>query len=239
MEDGRGKAPGGWGGGDLGSGGVGGGFGLVGQGFEVAVEAGAGAFGHAVDEEGAVEVIDLVLDAAGEEAVADEVVGDAVLILVGDLDFVGAGDIAADVGEGKAALLIGVLFRREGFDHGVGDDHGHEEFAGRVGAVEFPVEVEVGEAEIDHAELEGLADLLSGEADALGVVHGLDHVKTELLKREIEGSDRCSLLAEDGLIEVNNGEDHGSEEEILWFGSQRGFATKGRQSNSRFFDVTS
>jgi hypothetical protein len=54
-------------------------------------------------------MIHLVLNAAGKDAIALQGVGDAMQILETDGDFVRADDVAADFGERKATLLIGLL----------------------------------------------------------------------------------------------------------------------------------
>ena len=61
---------------------------------------------HPVDEEDAVQVVDLVEEAAGEEARAVEDVGQAGLVLeLGPRATAGALHVAADLRERKAALL--------------------------------------------------------------------------------------------------------------------------------------
>jgi len=45
----------------------------------------------------------------------------------------------------------------------------------RAGPVEFPVEINLRFAHIDHAELDGAAHLLGGESDAARCMHGLNH----------------------------------------------------------------
>lgn len=188
-----------------------GGLGLFGELFDGAFDGAAGGFVHAVDEEGAVEVIDLVLDAAPEEPVAQEGVGRALGVLVGDADAVGAGDVAVDFGEGQAAFLVNGFFGGEHLDHGVGEGHGHDEVERGLGAVELPIKIAVGVAQVDDAKLEGAAYLLRGEADAAGGVHGGDHVGGESREIGVEGGYGRALLSEHGGVVVNNREGHGSE----------------------------
>lgn len=180
-------------------------FGFLGQGFDGGVEGAAGGFGHAVDEEGAVEVVDFVLDAAGEEFVAEEGVGLGVEVLVGDFDGVGAGDVAADVGEGEAAFLDDVVVGFEDGDFGVDENEGHEEVEGEGAVVEEPLGVFGEFFDFDDAELDGLADLLGGEADAAGGVHGFEHVGGELFEGGGEFGDVGAFLAEDGVVVVADG----------------------------------
>ena len=198
----------------LGGGGVAGGFG---EGFDVDVDFRADLFLHAIDEEDAVEVIDLVLDAAGEEAVAAEDVRDTALVVIGDGDFVGADDVAADFRKRETALLddviVGVAFD---FDDGVDERHRHEEFERRFGPIEFPIEVDFGGAQIDDAELDGAADLLGGEADATRGVHGLDHGGGELGERRVEAGDFVALTSQNGIVVMNNWQGHRSVGAGAW-----------------------
>src|SRR5690625_5201722 len=60
-------------------------------------------FAHSIDEEDAVQMIDFVLDAAGEEAVAFEDVRSAVRILKFDSNRIAALYISPDFGKGEAA----------------------------------------------------------------------------------------------------------------------------------------
>lgn len=193
---------------------IAGGFG---ERFDVGVDFRADLFFHAVDEEDAVEVIDLVLDAAGEKAVAAEDMRDAAFVVIRDDDLVGPNDVAANLWKGKAALLddvvVGVAFE---FDDGVGECHRHEEFERRFGAIELPVEVDFGGAEIDDAELDGAADLLGREADAAGGVHGLDHGGGELGERRIEAGDFVALTPQNGVVVMNNWQRHRSVGAGAW-----------------------
>lgn len=140
--------------------------------LELAGETGFGGGIHAVDEENAVQVIDLVLGGAGEEAGAVEADFVAVERLGVDGDFFGAADLGADFGDAEAAFAAGLFADRLGED-GVHQDQGHRELRGdRPG--------EFGFGDVDDGKEEGLADLLGGEADAFGGVHGLHHVGGEL-----------------------------------------------------------
>ena len=75
------------------------------------------------------------------------------------------------------------------------------------------MEIPIGVAQVHHAELEGAADLLRGQANAGGGVHGRDHLGGELGEGLIEDGHRRALLTKDGGVVVNNRERHGSVEE--------------------------
>ncbi len=185
------------------------GAGLFFERLEVGFDAGEGVLVHAVDEEDAVEVVGFVLNAAGEEAVATEGVGDAVFVVVTDADFGGAHDIAANVGKGEAAFFVGVGFVGLGGELGVDERHRHEEVERRDGAVEFPGEIAFGVAEVHDAELESAPDLLGGEADAVGIVHRVHHIRREFAEGGVKDGDAFSFLAENGGIKMDDRQDHG------------------------------
>ena len=150
------------------------------------VEFGAGFGGGAVDEEDAFRVVEFVLDGAGEEAVGFELDRGAVEDLGFDADGERAGHIGGDFGEAQAAFALGDGFS-EGFDFGVEEDHGHVrlEIGGLAveahGAGAFR---HLGDIEDEHLERE--ADLLGGEAEAVGVAHGLDHVVRQFLNAGVD-----------------------------------------------------
>ena len=68
--------------------GFGGGLGFLGEGFYGLVDLSEGFFRHLIDEKNPVEVVGLVLDAAGEQVVAAQHVRHAVFVL----KFYGDGD---------------------------------------------------------------------------------------------------------------------------------------------------
>lgn len=74
-------------------------FPLLHQAGEFALDADFGDGVEAVDEEDAVEVVDLMLEGAGEEAVGFHGDGFAVEVGVGDFDLAGAADVAAEAGK--------------------------------------------------------------------------------------------------------------------------------------------
>ena len=78
----------------------------------------------------------------------------------------------------------------------------------RVATVQAEGEAGIALAQVDHAKLQGEADLLGGEADALRFLHRFHHVVGELVQRGIEDRDRPALLAQDGIAKLNNSQGH-------------------------------
>jgi hypothetical protein len=56
-----------------------------------------------------------------------------------------------------------------------------------------------------------LADLLRREADAVRRVHRIDHLRRQLLESPVKRRDLGAFFAQDGVVEVNNSQRHGSE----------------------------
>jgi len=65
-----------------------------------------------------------------------------------------------------------------------------------MGAIDFPGEVYFGFAHVHDAELDGMANLLGGEADALGIVHGVDHFVGEFPQGGVKNRNFCTFLTE-------------------------------------------
>jgi hypothetical protein len=145
------------------------------------VEGGERAGLHTVNVEGAVEVIDFVLEDAGIPAGGLHEVGFGALVEVFDAHGAGARDYGGKTGEAEAAFVE--IFN---FVAGVGD-RGIDDDVKRDGAAFAFVEVGGGVgfqqvfAVFDHGELQGLADLRRCEADAGGVTHGIAHIADEAL----------------------------------------------------------
>jgi hypothetical protein len=165
---------------------------------------------HPIDEEDTVEVVYFVLDAAGKKTIAAQRVCCAVLVLISDLDFLRSRDVAANFGKRQATFLGGILRFGRDLERWIADHHRHEEFEGRLPTIEFPIKIRVRFPQIDHAQLEGFAYLLRGQANAVCGVHPLDHFARELSQFPIELRDGRAFLAEHGFVEVNNSQWHGS-----------------------------
>src|ERR1039457_942093 len=136
---------------------------------------------HAEDEQHAVEVVDLMLDAAREQLSAVHLEPLAALVLGADADFGGADHFLADIGEAEAAFVL-VLFAL------LEDDLGIDEHQAVFG--------DLAHAEIDDRDAPGDVHLRSGQADALGGVGGLEHVRDQLAQLGVELGDRVTGLGQ-------------------------------------------
>ncbi len=149
---------------------------------------------QAVDVEVAVEVVRLVLEAAGEVARAAHLDRVALDVLAGDLGVVGAGQRGVRRRDGQAAL-VGVVedpaLRGQLDQPGVADD-AHVPHALVVGAV------------VDE-DLQVDADLVGGQAHALGGALAGEHVVDELRQRVVELGDVLALLVEHGVADHGDG----------------------------------
>ena len=176
---------------------------------------------HALDEKDAVEVVDFVLDATGEQAVAFEDVRDAVEVLVFDPDELGARDVSLDFGQGQATFLVVELFAGKKFDLRVGQGHGFEEGRGEGLAVQDAGNRVIGMiGDLDHAEAQGLPDLLGRQADAFGVAHGVDHVTGKVEEFVGEVGNRLAFFVKDAFSVLGDAQGHvGEGRPVLEFGS--------------------
>ena len=164
---------------------------------------------HAVDEKDAVEVIDFVLDATGEQTVAFQNVRNAIEILVFDPDELGARDVPLDFGQGQATFLIVELFAGKKFDFRIGERHGHEESRGEGLPVKDAGNRVIGMiGNFNHAEAQGLPDLLGGQADALGVAHRLDHFLVQISEFLGEVGDCFAFVVKDALPVLCDAQGH-------------------------------
>jgi hypothetical protein len=142
--------------------------------------------GQVVDEQPALEVVDLVLDAGRPEAGEVLLAGGAGLVGPADADFGGAGDVGVLLGDRQAAFLVDVGLLRGPQDLRV-EQH---ERARRQRLVLHAVHDE--EADAD-------AHLGGGEADAGGVVHRLEHVVGETAEIGGDLGDRIGAAAQPGV----------------------------------------
>ena len=131
-----------------------------------------------------------------------------VLVLHGDP--IGARDVTMNLGKGQAALLgHGGGFGLGGHP-GVHENQWHDEFLGRLLAVELPRVLGLGFPQVDDAELDRPANLLGRQPDADGGIQCRDHVVRQLAKCGIECRDFIPLFAQDRLVVMNNSQQHGS-----------------------------
>ena len=120
--------------------------------------------GQVIDEQLAVEVIALVLDAHGEQAFGDQLVVAAVALLRLDSHLLRAVDILVEAGHRQAAFLVLVHLVGQGFEHRIDEDH-------RCAAVFAQVH--------DHDALVHV-DLRGRQTNARRFVHGFKHVIDQL-----------------------------------------------------------
>src|SRR5260370_1772175 len=139
---------------------------------------------QAVDEEDAVEVVDLVLHGAGEKLFTFDLEPVSVDILRADLDLGGAMDLLANLGEAEATLFFELLALAL-------DDLGIDEDELLFGILL--------EADVDDGEALRDADLLRGDADALRGVHALEHLIDELLEHRVAVCDGLARPAHHGV----------------------------------------
>src|SRR5436190_7785504 len=138
-----------------------------------------------VDEELAVEVVELVLERPTEQAAAGDLDLLAVTVLGDDPDLLLAGDVGVVAGEGEAALEVAVLAAAP-------DDPGVHQLVQLV-------------ADLDDARLQRLADLRRGQADARGVAHGVGQVVEQPVEEPTEAVDRLTFQPEPGAAEEDDG----------------------------------
>jgi len=136
-----------------------------------------------VDEQGAVEVIEFVLDHPGVIALRLETQGLAVDVL-GFHPYLGiAGHVAAILPDAEAALFVDLLALALD-DFWVGQ---HDQLPGCI----------LGR-DVNDAELQGDVDLRGGQAHARGVVHGFGHIGHQLFKFGTEIGYRLGRVLENG-----------------------------------------
>ena len=175
---------------------------------ELALEADFGGGGHAVDEKDAVEVIDLVLEGTGEEAVGLHRHGFAIECHEGDGDGFGAADVTAEAGKAQAAFFAGFFGVAE-LELGIEKHDGHvlHHFGW------LSVDLEIGDgvramSTINHGELHILRYLWRGQADAIGLTHGFEHIRRELTDLGRDLRHGAAFGTKNGLGMANNGKNH-------------------------------
>ena len=175
------------------------------------VEGGEGARLHAIDVEGAVEVIDFVLEDAGVPAGGLDELGLGALVEVFDADGAGAGDDGGKAGEAEAAFVEIFYFVAGVGDHGIDDDVERHGAAFAFGEVGGGVTFQQVFAVFDDGELQGLADLRCGETDAGRVSHGFAHIADEALDFFAENflrSEEPGGFAQNRFARVHNFQAH-------------------------------
>ena len=144
-----------------------------------------------VEEQHAVEVIDLVLHGPRLEARQLGAVGPAVAVQGFERHGEGALDITVDIGDGETALL---RLRLAGTFDDLGIDE-HERLL----------------VDLDHGEPFAASDLRRGEPDAARVMHGLEHVGDEAAQLVGHLGDRRRRLTQNRVAQDSDVEDaHGA-----------------------------
>jgi hypothetical protein len=128
-----------------------------------------------IHEQDPVQMIDLVLQAAGEQALGFDLLGLAAAVEVAHADPVGARDLAELLGQAEAAFL------REGHALGTPDQLGIDHEPRRTLAVLAEVE---DERPLEHADLGGR------EPDPGCCVHGLEHGVEQAQELGVDALDR-------------------------------------------------
>jgi len=127
---------------------------------------------HPVDEKDSLQVIDLMLDGAGEEPAGGEAHFFSLKVEEIHLDPEAAADSAGQPWKTEAALVGVLTFAGEGED-GIAEKEGHvffpvdrlsADFKGGRPFFDF--------AEVNDCDLQGNPDLGSGQTDPLGFIHG-------------------------------------------------------------------
>ena len=166
-----------------------------------------GGGGHAVGKENAVEMIHFMLQRAGEEAGAIEGNRVAREILRMNGDPRRPANIGGDFRDAQATFDTHFFTLRMG-DFGVDENERHvgADIGGEAGEEQTRGPVAV--TDINHGELHGPAHLLGGETDAVGGVHGFQHIGGELAQLRRDLRDALPFFAQDGVAVLCNFENH-------------------------------
>ena len=141
---------------------------------------------HAIDEQLAVEVVDLVLERARGEPLHLAIDLVPVAVPRADAHVHDALHLAAEVRDREAPLVVHERVVGEELDLRV-----HEDGEGDVGLVRVARVV----LHPDGADLDGLVHLVGGDAGAVGVDHRLDEVVDEALRLRLASSSRVTARA--------------------------------------------
>jgi hypothetical protein len=175
------------------------------------VQGGEGAGQHAIDVQGAAEVINFVLQDAGVPAAGLDELGFGALVEILDADGAGAGDDAGKAGEAEAAFVEISLFVAGVGDHRIDDDVEWDGAALPFGEVFRGERFEQIFAVFDYGELERQADLGRCEAYTGSVTHGVAHFVNEtlgLFAEDFFRRERAGLFAQDRLARQHNFQTH-------------------------------
>src|SRR5437763_6163426 len=141
-----------------------------------------------LEQQPAIEVVELVLEHAGQQLVGLDRDLVAVEVVTGQVELLGPDDREVQAGHRQAPLLVLPLAPRLG-DHRVDDGLGPLVALGKL----------VDEQALLHA------DLGRGQAQPRGRPHGVDHVLGQLGHPAVDVGDLGSALLEDGITEHTDG----------------------------------
>ena len=140
-----------------------------------------------VDKENALQMVHLVLETDGEEAVQLFLMRLALLVEPAGANTVRAVDLGVLIGNGKAALAIGLERVGRPDDLRIDEDAG---IANGLAALLLRFLQVDDEDALRHADLDG------GEADAGRGIHGVEHIGDELAQIVVHGLHRPGNLPE-------------------------------------------
>src|SRR6266404_7587317 len=164
-----------------------------------------------LDEENAVEMIDLVAEGAGQEVFAADFEGFTLGVLRSYCDELRSQNVAAKTWNGETAFLFTL------FAFGVNDF--------RVGEDDFCFGI-FSARDVDHGDAEREADLRRGEPDPGRGIHGGEHIFGELLQFGIEVCYRRCRFFEDWVAILDDWIDLARSGNALLCGGLRGFTTR-------------
>src|SRR5437588_928238 len=142
-----------------------------------------------IDEQHAVEMVDLVAERPGHQPLAPHLALLAVAVEVADLHALRPRHGLGEVGDRQTAFVLGDLPDPL-------DDLGVDEDVQLLGTL--------ADGEVDDHEPPGDADLVRREADAGGGIHGDDHVVDQLLQRIVEVGHGRGEAPQDVVAEFSN-----------------------------------
>src|SRR5271155_2626196 len=145
------------------------------------------------DEEGPVEMVDLVAEGAGKQSFAAHLELSSGGVLRADGDVRGASYIASEAGNRKAALLFALLAFRV------------DDFGVRADDLRFGI---LAVANVDHCQTQADSNLRSSQAHSRGSVHRFEHVRDESFQLVIEFLDGLGGCLEYWIAELYDGMDH-------------------------------
>ena len=144
----------------------------------------------AIDDQSAVEVVDLMLEGAGRQSAFDLVVLDSFAVQVADADIDVTRHLGAQVGQREAALVDQGDLLAERLDYRVDDHRQRDRRFVRVAGIVV---------HLRDRDPHGTADLIGGQAGAPGGAHRLDHLVDQgldLRRGELCGAYLTRSLAE-------------------------------------------